>query len=684
MAQQNTTSTNRVYTGYSDTVLLNSKGIKPLIDTTMIESDKIKDNVSVSTFSDNTAIQDFVAQQTWNAGSARENNLVPLQYDSTAHAVIAFKAGSSGNIPILPCVVNDDYNTNVYDASFGGETFWGDFMLFDQLSLVDLDLESFNYSFLWLGELYRENTNEFGGKTRAAIKDNVWLVGGPEVKLDKNIDYENASVELYWLNGDTYYQRYDCLKTFPLTKEDVNQNTEILSFMCETRINLDGRYDKFRGTSKKILPVIDQTTINHINPVYTQKDNFFTNRIVENEDIKSMSYPNYICFSKTKQSASDVDAYTDISMANTLEMDGDKGEVTALRKFNDQIIAFQDRSVAQVLYDENVQIQSTQGVPIEIANSGKVQGKRYISDTIGCSDKYSIVSTPSGLYFIDSNDKSIYLFNGQLNNVSTKGGFSTWCKKNIPSGDLVWDSTFPTDYLGHSSFRGYYDKLNQDVLYVNNKTALAFSEKLGAFTSFYDYGDIPFFENLDDIGMWISNNEEGTTDLWVHQAGEYGSFFNVNKPYWMTLIGNPDLQMDKTFTNMEFRASVEGDGELDIETDKFTPTIPFDSLETWNEYQHGIAKLDIGSGHSAYQHHLFNSTDASLKRKFRIWRCDIPRDNAPISPEDEEPMGIYRMRRNQLDRMRNPWLYLKLSHSAASNGFLKKVEFHDFVMTYFC
>jgi len=32
-------------------------------------------------------------------------------------------------------------------------------------------------------------------------------------------------------------------------------------------------------------------------------------------------------------------------------------------------------------------------VPIEIANSGKVEGKRYIANNVGCSNKWSMTES---------------------------------------------------------------------------------------------------------------------------------------------------------------------------------------------------------------------------------------------------------------------------------------------------
>jgi len=313
-----------------------------------------------------------------------------------------------------------------------------------------------------------------------------------------------------------------------------------------------------------------------------------------------------------------------------------------------------------------------------------------------------MTTTPSGIYFIDSHDKSIYLFNGQLQNLSNQGGFASWAKNNISLTGNQWRPDFTT-----SDFVAYYDKLNQDVLWINNSTALAWSENLGAFTSFYSYEGTPFFCNLDDTGVWITNPYT-TTDtppvnvpckLWKHQAGNYCNFFGQNRPYWMTLIGNPEPQMDKIFTNLEFRACVAGEGTTKVENSTTVfdkPFVPFDFLETWDEYQHGIAQIDIRSGHNLFKHHPDNTTGAgaTLIRKFRIWRCDIPRDNVimtsaqpsastPTTYTKDVELGITRYSRRPMDRMRNPWLYLKLKKNVPQSGTLPRAEIHDVVMTYF-
>lgn len=509
----------------------------------------------------------------------------------------------------------------------------------------------------------------YGGKLTDALKANTWIPISDSVSIKAGQPLTITSNR-----GDTWYQRYECLKTYPFTSEDVNQVIDIASFMVETHINIDGRYDRNRGQINNLN--VSPKNFNLINPVYSQLDNFFNYKILDEDDYKNTSYPNQITWSKTKESGNDTDIWTNITLASVLELDGDKGSVNKLAKLNNQLICFQDKGISQILYNENAQVSTTAGVPIELANSGKVQGKRYYTNTVGCSNKWSVVQTPAGIYFMDSNDKGIYLFNGELKNITMAGGLNTWAKQNIPSTDIEWN---PVDF---DNFVSYYDAQNQEVLFINKYEALAFSEKFMCFTSFYDYGNAPYLCNLDDISIWVKNKENNFSELWQHQAGKYCNFFNVNKGYSMTLIENPEPTTDKTFTNLEFRACIEGEGTYDKEKDKFYPTLPFDSLEVWDEYQHGILNLSDRNGHDRFTHGNADN-NASLNRKFRMWRCDIPRDNAPIDEAAESIMGIKRFKVRPLDRMRNPWLYLKLEKKAVVEGFLSKVEIHDIVGTYF-
>lgn len=603
-------------------------------------------------------------------------NTIEMRYKSNSHVVIS--TGLSPweqdgiKLPLFGSYTNEGHTSFIGD--FRGDefdTFWKEHLKFthNHANMNKL-FNGEKYGWLWVAELYKDVQNRFGGTSENALKTNKWNVAGETVDIPSG----SNDVVLRWTKGDTYYQRYDCMKTYAYSPEDPNQMVEMLSFMCETHVNLDGIYDKDRGTI--IAYNLNPNNFGHINPVYSQRDNFFTtlNRKINWDTKEKNIYPNILTYTKTKELGADVDNWTNITLASILDLDGDKGQITSLNRFNNELIAFQETGISQILYNESAQISTTAGVPIELGNSGKVQGKRYISDTIGCANKWSIAPTPSGLYFMDSYDRGIYRYSGKLENISAALGFNSWCKTNIHKTKRGWN---PKDF---DDFVAYYDKNNQDVQFINKDYSLAFSERFGVFTSFYDYGNTPYFCNFEDTGIWLKP-DSNITGLYEHQKGLYCNFFGSNKPYWMTLVGNPEPVTDKIFTNLEFRANVSGEG-TEIEG-KYSPTLPFDSLEAWNEYQHGYLDLSLRNSSADRLH-------SSLQRKFRMWRCDIPRDNVPAQNDSvifdkpytaDSKLGITRFNRHINDRMRNPWIYLKLTKNIGSS--LPKAEIHDLMMTYY-
>lgn len=578
---------------------------------------------------------------------------VRIKYKSTPHAVLALNYSTSGAQRVLPTIRDGDYsdtwNVNYVGGNYlsGTHVFWDKSKSINSVSQDVLTtnifgpvsaLPSIQHGWLWLGELYNDNVqNRFGGQTEEAFENNLWVPCGDPVSLVDTIEGVKSSITIKWTEGDTYYQRYDHLKTYPFTTEDQNQITDIISFMCETRVNIDGRYDRNRGQTSNFA--ITPENFNLMNDVYSQPNNFFNYRTINPNKLNLDNFHNSITWTKTKTAGELVDTWTNITLASILDLDGDKGSVRALRRFNNNLIAFQDRGISQVLYNENMQIASTEGVPIEIANSGKVNGKRYITDRVGCTNKWSMCETSNGIYFIDDITKGIFLFNGQLNNISDKFGFHSWinrASKNVS----IWN---PVDF---DSFVTYYDKVNGDVFFISRDECLAFSEPLGQFTSFYSYEKMPYFTNLEDRG--ISFNVEGTGTLyrpWLHNEGDYNMYFGVYQPFYTTVIANPDMQADKIFNNLEFRAdSWDKNGNLLNTT--------FDTLTTWDEYQEGIADLTNTP-----------NRPSTLKKKFRIWRANIPRAKA-----------------NGRDRMRNPWLYVKLSMEKENTN---KTILHDMMVHYF-
>lgn len=575
---------------------------------------------------------------------------VRIKYKSTPHAVFAFNWTKDGKQVVLPTNRETDYQDvwsvnpvvpNASDTHF----FWNptakritdttstlkDDVYQDVISTYTSNFYDNNYSYLFLAELYNDNVqNRFGGQTEEAFENNQWLPAGEPYSL---LNADGTPVNyliISYTEGDTFFQRYDCMKVYPSTLEDQNSVNEIVSFMCETRVNIEGRYDKNRGQISNLA--MTPTNFNMMNPVYNQANNFFNYRAINHSKFNLNYFPNTITWTKEKQLGSIIDTWTNITMASTLDLDGDKGEVVSLNTFRNEIFAFQRMGLSNILFNSRVQIPTSDGMPIEITNGLKVSGKRYISNTIGCANKWSIAESPSGLYFIDNETNSLYLFNGEITSLSDKLGFRQWISTH--NVHVNWEP------VGYNNYRSFYDKNNNDVYFTYKDHCLCYSELINQFTSFMSYEGVPAMFNVSSDFYAFKNGK-----MWEQFAGDYNMFFGEYKPFSITFVANAEEPNDKIFNTVEFRAdSWDGDNLISNKT--------FDTLDVWNEYQHGTTPLTNILGHPS-----------PLKKKFRIWRANIPRAIV-----------------NNRDRIRNTWAYIKLGMNTPNTY---RTEFHDAIIHYF-
>ena len=511
--------------------------------------------------------------------------------------------------------------------------------------------------YLLIGMLKRPSVvGKFGGKSEEALKQNLWLPASEPVVISDN----DQPIIVPFEFGDTWYSRYDCLKTYPFTREDENQLVEIGSFMCETRVNIDGRYDRNRGQLSNIN--MSPQNFNLFNPIYSQMDNFFNYRIIDKDFYRQPTFANQITWSKEKHSGEETDTWTNINLANTLDLDGDKGAITSIKSWNDSIFCFQQKAFSQILFNSRTQIPVEDGVPIEISNGYKVSGKRYFSDEIGCNNKWSIISTPKGIYFIDSNTNGLYLFNGQLTNLS-KGLGMDWWVKQIPTS-TVWK---PIDIRNSvpNGIRSFYDTKYGDIYFspgqdnlsfVEQPEALCYSEQLEQFTSFMSYGGVQAMFNIGD-NFYSLKHDGSNIVLYQNNIGDYNYFFGEYKPFSLTFISNDNPTYTKIFDTVELRSDV-------FTNDIINSRMPFTSIEASNEYQKsGICN--------------FEDSPESIKKKFRVWRINIPRVSEVASRHE---LGGDTLRSNYgRARIRNPWAKITLVNE---DGYRDKVILHDLSVKY--
>jgi len=540
----------------------------------------------------------------------------------------------------------------------------------------------------------------FGGYSDAIIQRNNFLPCGDTIPIchyEYNQETEkmelvpNTKIEIIWDKGDIHRQHYECLKTYPYTLEDENSVTEVLDVELETYYNLNGRYDTWKGNPQlSTMP----SNWNLMNPVYNQKDNFMTYHGLDLSKFSVNNFPNSFTWTLTKSAGDEIDKWTQITLANTLDVDMNRGQITKIIGLQDNLLCFQPKGISQILYNEREQISTASGVPIEIGNSGKVNGTRYLSVLAGCNNKWSMCKSEKGLYWVDDVNKQIMNFTTQVTNLSDALGFHSWI--NDMASLNIWNP------LGFNNFVSYFDPYNEDVVFYYKNNALSFSEQLNCFDTFLPYRFVPYYMAFHNSAFTLSDRDSDGKDtykVWEHFKGDYNYFYvhDVNiydsenplllkckgmyedsektkptdfgyEPYWTTLLVNPDMPYDKVFNNMDMRTDMwSKDGKLLEDT--------FSHIEVWNEFQWNksqlIRQVDIPKIHLPAQHSI-------LKKKFRVWYTNIPRDISEpkkyiwdsINQEVPTRNGILRTRWYNRDRMRNTWLYLKLSKELIKDDIL--------------
>jgi hypothetical protein len=146
----------------------------------------------------------------------------------------------------------------------------------------------------------------------------------------------------------------------------------------------------------------------------------------------------------------------------------------------------------------------------------------------------------------------------------------------------------------------------------------------------------------------------------MFEGDDYCNFYGEQRDYYMQYKINNEPFIDKTWTNLEYRADIFDRGNIqtnEFDTNDIVNNETFDSLKVWNEYQNG--ELDLTEVRFGYL--------KDAKPKFRIWRTNLPRAKSTTSNK----FG--------LDRIRNPWIMLELKKTGDTS---KRMEFHDLVIKY--
>lgn len=535
----------------------------------------------------------------------------------------------------------------------------GDYILRDEhnnyISATNEDVYGYPYyvgknNGYQLDRIIDDECTYMGGKSNEPyIK---WCICGDPITLanDKSdinefngVDWVTTKkYELIYQEGDCYIGRFDSMKTYPF--EELGDGiVEIYSSELESRVNLDERVDYFNRKNylqglriTQVRPYGYSTESSNVafntfnDDAYNQENNYFVFNTFDENTITANRFPNQITWSLEKTIGETIDTWSNIQLTSLLDLDGSKGDIECLTKYNDNIFSFQHKGISQILFNSRVQIPTSDNNPIEITNGYKVDGKRYVSETIGSQNKHSIVVGDAGIYFIDNLRSSAYIFGGEgLVPLSSTNGMQTYF--NFINNLNKWK---PLQY----TTKCFYDTKRNEVYYTGNKESLVYNELTKTFTSFLDYDNIMLFENINDKTITLYKSQ-----LYKMFEGKYNNFFlNNYKPFYIKFYSNlSNTPQHKIFNNIEWQTNYF--------TDTIQPKLTWTDVSIENPYQ------------STTQHMILsgNSRLDTMEKRFDIFRTYFKRTVDS---------------RNRLERIAHPYAMIGLYHNLSNKDKSFKLE----------
>ena len=445
----------------------------------------------------------------------------------------------------------------------------------------------------------------------------------------------NDSITVIQSPGDTFVHDFTFTKAsktgVTIASAGVNQLTEIISFKVETSVDLKNRNDNsILDWDSENQPTYD--SFQEYNTVYSQKENVLKRRNVNSNFKEINEFGTTIRASKKKIAGEVIDSWTDDLVNETMDLDGKYGSINGTINFKDQIYTFQDKAVCAISINPRVQTQASDGLSLELGTGRVLQDYQYITTKSGSINKWALVSGARGIYYYDSLNKALFRINDSTEiSLSDSKGLRSWFHTNHSYDEFKIDNPL----INQGVLLGY-DTYNKDV-YITlqgkiDKTRV-FNEKVDMFVDKKLYAPTMY---IDSSYKFFGTND----NLNVHKFNEgiYNEYFGVNHPSFITLMINPAADLDCVFNNIIYKSEIYLN---DIDQPNETLT----HIQAYNEFQDsGLVPLVLRD---------------NIRRKFRNWKAFVPREGR--------------------DRIRNPWIFLKLQLTNTENY---KMVLHDINILY--
>lgn len=474
----------------------------------------------------------------------------------------------------------------------------------------------------------------YGGNSYEAKLRNIYVPAS---------DFANGSSTLSTWNecnkGDTYYSYFEFLRSQAHAERSDDVFQEVLYIPVESQYNFnlrvnkdfnsiaDGNFDaSFRLREDGLVDSetgVELPKLYQYNAVYSKDDNTEQYIPIQDDALDNYLYDHRIRRSEIKFNNEYSDSWLKFLPNNYLDVDGQYGELTAIKVFKDKLIYFQEHGFGTVPVEEKELIPSSDSSTLSLGSSGILNRYDYLSNTVGCTQKGSIVITPNNLYIYDNINKTIHSLKGDVQSLSDVEGVNSWLDSNV---DI--DSTIESAY----------NPVLKEILYKFDDNLLVFNELNNSFVYRYPSSMLSnnsvykLFNHNNNLYMTGTDGSDGNIYIYKSNYGNRGYFFSTYYPSTITLIINPKGTVVNIYDVLEMLTEV-----YDSSGTELTDTT-FSTIQIWNEYQ------DSG---------IITLSTSNARRRFRSWKFNKIRE--AVSSNIKQP------------KIRSPHIFVKLSFTNTAN-----------------
>lgn len=330
-----------------------------------------------------------------------------------------------------------------------------------------------------------------------------------------------------------------------------------------------------------------------------------------------------------------IDSWTRFGLLNYYDVD-DYGPINKIINLKDNVVFFQDKAVGNYSINPTQTIPSDTGGSVELGSGKGFSTHTYITTTSGSIHQRGIHVTDKGVFYFDALKKKINLLGEGIQPFSEIKGVHGFLQ-TLPPGVFLRKENDGDNTILFNGVAVGEDFINDEVTFLfHSKTS---EGSVVSKSIVIDTITQNFISHQNKVPQLVINNRDITLtpdpnnpgNIYTELKGDWGKFYGNVEEAYITLVINPESNINKIIRNLEFNSIVRDDNKV------------IDRGETITAFRVQTETQDTGK---------IPFSVNTIKRRFNKWRIQVPRDINSVS---------------QRGRLRNTYFILTLYYDNASN-----------------